>query len=138
SGVVSHQLEGSSQSFFTDSCYFATEYLVPQINILSAFDYHSVGQQDVYYNKPHTFLQVFGTDHDMTAAPYEKASETRLQQNENVFSSSADGSASTRIRIDPAIGRGFNTRLAHLDIPVYMDSGTPVDRLYVTVNGYAV
>lgn len=138
SGVVSHQLEGSSQSFFTDSCYFATEDLVPQINILSAFDYHPVGQQDVYYNRPHTFLQVFGNDHDMTAALYEKAYEKRLQQYDYDFSSSADGSASPRIRIDPAIGRGFHTRVDHLDIPVYMDSGTPVDRLYVTVNGYAV
>src|SRR5690606_24154079 len=138
SGVVSHPLEGSSQRLFADSCYFARGGLVPQRQILSAVDYHPVGQQDVYYNRPHTCIQVFGNDHDMTAALYGNAYEKRLQQYDYDLSRSADGSASPRIRLDPASGRGFHTRVDHLDIPVYMDSGTPVDRLYVTVNGYAV
>lgn len=136
--VVSHQLEGVSQSFFTDSCYFATEELVPQINVLSAFDYHPVGRQDVYYNRPHTFLRLFGDDCSVTAALYEKAYEKRLRQYDYDFSYAAVNSVPPRIRIEPAIGIGFHTHADQLEIPVYLDGGSPIEHLFVTVNGYAI
>lgn len=138
SKVVFHQLEGGSQSLFTDSCYFATEDLVPQINILSAFSYHPVGRQDIYYNRPHTFLHMFGNDRDMTAALYEKAYEKRLRQYDYDFNDSAADRASPSIHIEPSIAKRFHTRADHLDVPVYLDGEAQINRIFVTVNGYAI